>query len=111
MRAGVTPLPGSPTNPASFENGSLVLRGVSTTATAAPAAQEYSPGQRLRVGEAAAGATAPGGERGPVEGNGAEELWEELQHVEMAMVDKIMQEVQERADPMSFDRITGLEFA
>lgn len=44
-------------------------------------------------------------------GEGDDELPEELQHLEKAMVEKIMQEVQQRGDPVTFDQIAGLEFA
>ncbi|CAN0088079.1 unnamed protein product, partial [Ectocarpus sp. 8 AP-2014] len=43
--------------------------------------------------------------------DGEEELPEELQHLEKAMVDKILQEVQQKGDPVTFDQIAGLEFA
>ncbi|CBJ31305.1 putative; AAA family ATP ase [Ectocarpus siliculosus] len=55
-----------------------------------------------------------GGSKGAGGGGGAdgeEELPEELQHLEKAMVDKILQEVQQKGDPVTFDQIAGLEFA
>ena len=55
------------------------------------------------------GGTAGGGGGGGKEEE--EELPEELQHLEKAMVDKIMQEIQQRGDPVTFDQIAGLEFA
>lgn len=44
-------------------------------------------------------------------GGGGDELPEELQHLDKAMVDKIMQEIQQRGDPVTFDQIAGLELA
>lgn len=52
-----------------------------------------------------------GGGKGGGSGDGEEELPEELQHLDKAMVDKIMQEIQQRGDPVTFDQIAGLEFA
>ncbi|CAM9484003.1 unnamed protein product [Ascophyllum nodosum] len=43
--------------------------------------------------------------------DGDGELPKELQHLEKAMVEKIMKEVQQRGDPVTFDQIAGLEFS
>lgn len=73
------------------------------------------------AGGGSAAAKFPGGGGGSKGGGGAsnkaaggegdDELPEELQHLEKAMVEKIMQEVQQRGDPVTFDQIAGLEFA
>ncbi|CAM9793091.1 unnamed protein product [Ectocarpus fasciculatus] len=67
-------------------------------------------------GSAALGGRGGGNNGGSkaASGGGAddeEELPEELQHLEKAMVDKILQEVQQKGDPVTFDQIAGLEFA
>ena len=43
--------------------------------------------------------------------DGGGELPEALQQLEKDMVEKIMKEVQQRGDPVTFDQIAGLEFA
>ncbi|CAM9657430.1 unnamed protein product [Hapterophycus canaliculatus] len=57
------------------------------------------------------GGASGGGGGGGGGGGEEEELPEELQHLDKAMVEKIMQEVQQRGDPVTFDQIAGLEFA
>eukprot|EP00752_Nemacystus_decipiens_P011606 g10305.t2 len=52
-----------------------------------------------------------GGAGGGGAGADEEPLPEELAHLEKAMVDKVMQEVQQKGDPVTFDQIAGLEFA
>lgn len=59
-------------------------------------------------GSGSGGGSSKGGGGG---GEEEEPLPEELQHLEKAMVDKILQEVQQRGDPVTFDQIAGLEFA
>ncbi|CAN0505052.1 unnamed protein product, partial [Ectocarpus sp. 12 AP-2014] len=62
-----------------------------------------------RGGGSNGGSKGAGGGGGGGAG-GEEELPEELQHLEKAMVDKILQEVQQKGDPVTFDQIAGLEF-
>ncbi|CAB1100322.1 unnamed protein product [Ectocarpus sp. CCAP 1310/34] len=64
-----------------------------------------------RGGGSNGGSEGAGGRGGGGGADGEEELPEELQHLEKAMVDKILQEVQQKGDPVTFDQIAGLEFA
>lgn len=59
-----------------------------------------------------AGKSGRGGSAG-AEGGGEDELPEELQHLEKAMVDKIIQEIQQRGDPVKRPavRVFGLVFS
>lgn len=73
--------------------------------------RKFVPPGRIDGNTAGGGGSKGGGSSKGTGGEGDDELPEELQHLEKAMVEKIMQEVQQRGDPVTFDQIAGLEFA